>query len=267
MTSAEPRSDPAAWLARPPPFAAEPCPPMLAGGGTTCAVRVPTPFLPRELAEAPEALGGGGTGFVRKSPVAELPQLLRSRLTCEGGGATTAGAGSVSLDVDDTSRCGAETGGATTSTVCVSGTRELARSRCASRGAGAMTLGASGFALRILSRETLGVGGTISAFKVGELRLLDCETSGAGGMTLVARLALRLSEAFTSGAGGTGLIAGRTGATREERSPSAGGGPGFGLNASRLATAASECGRLSLGASTTVSRGWSPRATRMVCVR
>jgi hypothetical protein len=54
---------------------------------------------------------------VRKSPVAEPPQLLRSRLTCEGGGATTAGAGNLSLGVDDMSRGGAETGGATTSTV------------------------------------------------------------------------------------------------------------------------------------------------------
>jgi hypothetical protein len=60
-------------------------------------------------------------------------------------------------------------------------------------------------------------------------------------MTLVARLfVVRLAGEFTSGAGGTGLSAGRTGAVREERSPSAGGGPGFGLKASRLATAESE---------------------------
>jgi hypothetical protein len=86
---------------------------------------------------------------VRKSPLAELPQLSRSRLTCDGGGAITAGAGSVSLAVDAMSRAGAETGGATTSTVWVSGTRELARSRCASGGAGAMTVGASGSEVRI----------------------------------------------------------------------------------------------------------------------
>src|SRR5208282_3612954 len=193
---------------------------MLAGGGTTWAVRAPAPFPPSlPLDPPPDAVGGGGTGFVRKSPVAELPQLLRSRLTCDGGGATIAGAGSKSLDVDDTSRGGAETGGATTSTVCVNGIRELARSRCASRGAGAMTVGAIGFAVRILSREIFGVGGTISALKAGELRVLERETSGAGG---------------------TGLIAGRMGAVREERRPSAGGGPGFGFNASRLATAESE---------------------------
>ena len=117
-------------------------------------------------------MGGGGTGLARTSPVAELPQLLRSRLTCDGGGATTAGAGSDSLGVGDTSRWGVETGGATTSTVCVNGTRELAKSRCASRGAGAMTVGASGFAVRILSRETFGAGGTMAALKAGEVRVL-----------------------------------------------------------------------------------------------
>jgi len=58
---------------------------------------------------------------------------------------------------------------------------------------------------------------------------------------LVARLfGVRRADEFTSGAGGTGLIAGRMGAVREGRSPSARGGPGFGLNASRLATAESE---------------------------
>lgn len=143
---------------------------MLAGGGTTCCVSVPGPDLVDD--PPPDAVGGGGTGFSRKSPAAVLPQLLRSRLTCEGGGATTAGAGSVSLGVDDTSRCGAETGGATTSTVCASGVRELAMSRGVSRGAGAMTVGTSGFALRILSCETFGAGGITVAFKVGELRVL-----------------------------------------------------------------------------------------------
>ena len=207
---------------------------------------------------------------MRMSPVAELPQLLRSRLTCDGGGATTAGAGSVSLGVDDTSRWGAETGGATTSTLCVSGTRESAKSRCSSRGAGATTVGASGLAVRILSRETFGAGGMIAAFKIGEVRVGVRETSGAGGMTLlVSVLERRLADEFNSGEGGTALIviAGSAGAVREERRPSAGGGPGFGLNASRLATAESECGRFTLGASTTLSLGLSPRATRIVCVR
>ena len=75
---------------------------MLAGGGTTCVASVPIDA--RDLDPPPDSVGGGGTGFVRKSPVAELPQLLRSRLTCDGGGATMAGAGSVSLGVDETSR-------------------------------------------------------------------------------------------------------------------------------------------------------------------
>ena len=248
---------------------------MLAGGGTTCVASVPTPDA-RDRDPPPDAVGGGGTGFVRKSPVAELPQLLRSRLTCDGGGATTAGAGSVSLGVDETSRCGAETGGATTSTACVRGTRESARSRCVSRGAGATTVGASGLAVRILSRETFGAGGTIAALRVGEVRVGVRETSGAGGMTLVVsvlevRLVVREEDEFNSGEGGTAVIviviAGSVGAMREERRPSAGGGPGFGLKASRLATAESECGRFILGASTTFSLGLSPRATRMVCVR
>src|SRR5208283_6040990 len=138
---------------------------MLAGGGTTSDVKAPAPDLASD--PPPDAVGGGGTGWARRSPVAELPQLLRSRLTCDGGGAITAGAGSVSLGVDETSRGGAETGGAITSTVCVSDTRELARSRGASRGAGAITVGASGVAVRILSRETFGAGSMIVGWRLG----------------------------------------------------------------------------------------------------
>ena len=130
-----------------------------------------------------------------------------------------AGAGSESLDADDMSRGGAETGGATTSTVCVSGTRELAKSRCASCGGGAITVGASGVAMRILSRETFGAGGMMLGVSMSDLRL---------------------AAEFSSGEGGATLIAGRVGAVRLERRPSAGGGPGLGLKASRLATAESE---------------------------
>jgi hypothetical protein len=136
-----------------------------------------------------------------------------------------------------------------------------------------MTVGASGLAVRILSRETFGAGGMIAAFKIGEVRVGARETSGAGGMTLVVRtlelrLVVREEEEFNSGEGGTAfiVIAGSMGAMREERRPSAGGGPGFDLKASRLATAESECGRFILGASTTLSLGLSPRATWMVCV-
>jgi hypothetical protein len=157
----------------------------------------------------------------------------------------TAVAGNVSLEVDDTSRWGAETGGAITSTVCASGTRELARSRDVSRGAGAMTVEASASALRILSRATFGAGGMTDVLNVGEGRVLAWETSGAGGTTLVARaFGVCLADEFSSGAGGTAFIvcrnAGRVGAMRAERNPSAGGGPGFALKASRLATAESE---------------------------
>jgi len=102
---------------------------MLLGGGTTCGLNGPVPFLD---SDPPASDGGGGTGFARRSPDAVLPQLFRSRLTCEGGGATTTGAGSVSFELDVASRRGAEAAGATTSTDCVSGTRELARSRWAS---------------------------------------------------------------------------------------------------------------------------------------
>src|SRR5450755_107484 len=244
---------------------------MLAGGGTTCGVRPVPADLPSD--PPPDADGGGGTGVVRKAPAAALPQLLRSRLTCDGGGAITAGAGSVSLGLDAASRAGAETGGGITSTLCVRGTRELAMSWGVSRGAGATTLGASASAVRILSRETfsremLGAGGTMAAFNVGELRVLARETSGAGGTMLGVRLfAARLADEFNSGEGATTFIAGKTGAVSVERGPSAGGGPGLGLNASRLATAESECGRFSLGASTIFSLGLSPRATRMVWVR
>ena len=239
---------------------------MLAGGGTTCGVRAPAPDLASD--PPPDALGGGGTGVVCKSPVAVLPQLLRSWLTCEGGGATMAGAGNVILGVEDTSRGGVDTGGATTSTVCVNGTRELAMSRGVSRGAGATTFGVSGFALRIWSRATFGAGGTIVELNANEVRVLACATSGAGATTLVVKLlGVCLADEFNSGEGGTTLIAGSTGAVSVERRPSAGGGPGFDLNANRLATAESECGRLSLGASTTFSRGVSPRATRMVWLR
>src|ERR1019366_10035213 len=144
---------------------------MLAGGGTTWGAKAPAPDLASD--PPPDAVGGGGTGLARTSPVAELPQLLRPRLPCDGDGAITAGAGRVILGLDETSRCGAETGGATTSTVCVSGRRELAKSRCASCGAGALTVGVIGFAVRILSRESFGEGGIVLGVSIISLRLAD----------------------------------------------------------------------------------------------
>src|ERR1700687_5297733 len=132
--------------------------------------------------------------------------------------------------------------------LCVIGTRESAKSRCVSRGAGATTVGASGLAVRILSRETFGAGGTIAAFivalRVGEVRVLERETSGAGGMMLVVGmlgvcLVVLEEDEFNSGEGGTALIviviAGSAGAVREERRPSAGGGAGVGFEGGRWA--------------------------------
>lgn len=152
-----------------------------------------------------------------------------------------AGAGSESLCVGETSRGGAEAGGGTTATVCDRGTRELAKSRWASRGAGGTMVGAKGAAVRISSRERLGAGGTTALLKRGEVRELAREISGSGATMLgVGRLELRLVVVFSSGEGGTAGVMGKTGAVRVERKPSAGGGPGFGLKASRLATAESE---------------------------
>src|SRR6202034_4487966 len=139
-------------------------------------------------------------------------------------------------------------------------------SRGISRGAGAITVGASGLAVRILSRATLtlifGAGGTTAAFKVGEVRVVECETSGAGGMMRLVRPAVvGVADAFSSGEGGTALISGKVGAVKLECRPSAGSGPGFGLKASRFATAELDRGKFTLGASTTFSLGVSPRAT------
>ena len=80
------------------------------------------------------------------------------------------GTGSANLGVDARSRAGAETGGATTSVVCVMGVRELAKSRC-SRGAGATTFGAIGLEERIFSCATLGAGAIGVWFRGEELRL------------------------------------------------------------------------------------------------
>lgn len=192
------------------PLPDNPVPAMVAGGGTTCEDKVPA--AERVLDPPPAYEGGGGTGWERMSPLCVLPQLLRSRLTCEGGGATTAAVGRDNLDADEESRAGAETEGATTFTVCESGTRELARSRGVSCGAGATAEVASILVARILSRVTSGTGAINVGFMTGVVRVLTCETSGVGGMTLEFRLVgLRLPDR-KSGDGGTGLVAGKTGA-------------------------------------------------------
>jgi len=56
----------------------------------------------------------------------------------------------------------------------------------------------------------------------------------------------------------------RSGAVRDDFSPSAGGGPGTDLKASRFATGALDTGNFKSGASTTFSTAELPRATRIV---
>src|SRR5579883_3117096 len=117
-------------------------------------------------------------------------------------------------------------------------------SRCTSSGAGAMMRGVSPMTSR--RRSVLPLGG--------------------GATTLWSSEAMRRSSwRSTSGAGAMIEFCERAGAARLDFSPSAGGGPGTGLKASRFSTGALETGNFKLGASTTLSRAVSPRATRMVC--
>lgn len=89
------------------------------------------------------------------------------------------------------SRCGAETGGATTSVVCESSTRELAKSRGVWLGAGAITVDAIAFEARGLSAVTFGAGAIGVGLIAGPTWRLSCVTSGAGATTLDDR-AVRL---------------------------------------------------------------------------
>jgi hypothetical protein len=165
-----------------------------------------------------------------------------SREISEGGGATTDGAGSVSLGFELVIRSGAEIGGGTTATACEPGARMGVMSRCGALGLGGTTAAFMGRVDRIFSRSASGVGGTMLAFSAGTARVLSLRTSCDGGI------------AFS-------VI---TGMRDEDCKPSSGAGPGTGLYAIRFATAESDCGKCSLGASTTFSRNDSPRATRMV---
>jgi hypothetical protein len=107
----------------------------------------------------------------------------------------------------------------------------------------------------------------MAAFSAGAVRDRSAETLGEGGTTESSlTLARDCSRVMLSGAGAT-TLAGRVSGLSDERKPSAGGGPGLDLKASRLATAAVEEGRLRLGASTIRWASELPRATRMVCVR
>jgi hypothetical protein len=189
----------------------------------------------------------------------------------EGGGATTVCCGNESFAAEDSSRAGADTGGATTSTVSDIRARELAISRAAAEGAGATTVEAIEFEARSLSAETFGAGAiTVALFIASDRRasrVTSCATSGAGAIALTPSAGrLRFAEP-TSGAGATTATFGTTGATSLACMPSAGGGPGIGLNASRFATAESLFGKFTFGASTIVSPAFVPRATLIVCVR
>ena len=134
-------------------------------------------------------------------------------------------------------------------------------------GAGAMMRASRDGATSACSERTLGAGGTIAALRVGAARDLSEERLGAGGTTESSVTPLRdFSRGMLNGAGAI-TLAGKLGAVSAECNPSAGGGPGLDLNASRLATAPVDEGSLRLGASTTLGVSEPPRATRMVWVR
>lgn len=105
----------------------------------------------------------------------------------------------------------------------------------------------------------MGAGGTTAAFRAGAVRDLLADTVGAGGTTeFRLRLVRDCSRVTLSGAGGI-TFAGRLGATSAECRPSVGGGAGFDLKASRLATAVEDAGSLRSGASTTFWASDGPR--------
>jgi len=167
-----------------------------------------------------------------------------SWVTWLGGGEITLGAGSVSRAWEFVTCSGAETGGGIIDTACDPGIR-----------GDVMSLGIP-----------LGLGGITAALIEGDARNLSRRTSGLGGTTASRTGAVSILSRCTSGLGAT-AISDRSGARKLDLNPSAGGGPGIGLYASRLATAALDCGNFRLGASTTFSCSRSPRATRITWVR
>ncbi len=213
------------------------------GGGTT--VTLPTPLKAWcALGESAIEAGGGTTWFCNEPAPYPGPRGSISRATCVTGGAITAGAGRVSRGFRLLACSGAETGGGMTLTACEP-----------DRGT------------KISRRGAVGLGGTIAAFNGCAERICSRCASGVGGMIFAFNIGVRCAFSFrTSGVGAT-ADSERFGARSEGFSPSDGAGPGTGLNARRLVTAESDCGSFSLGASTTLSRTDSPRATRMVWVR
>jgi hypothetical protein len=88
-----------------------------------------------------------------------------------------------------------------------------------------------------LSRATSGAGATTEALNVAAERVLACATSGLGATAPSERsFTLRLAAEFNSGVGATTRGAGKVGISNLARIPSAGGGPGSGLKASKFAT-------------------------------
>src|SRR4029434_989125 len=111
---------------------------------------------------------------------------------------------------------------------------------------------------------SFGAGATTAVVKPIVCRVFSRVTVGVGAMTLDANPGIRLESRVTSGGGATIESFDRSGAVREDFSPSDGGGPGGALIATRLATAEFETGSFKSGASTTFSTGELPRATRIV---
>src|ERR1700694_4320056 len=89
-----------------------------------------------------------------------------------------------------------------------------------------------------------------------------CNALGDGAITLASKLGTACALSCWTSAGGGMADIGISARLDVDSNPLAGGGPGTLLYASRLATAESECGRLSFGASTTCSFREGPRATR-----
>jgi hypothetical protein len=107
----------------------------------------------------------------------------------------------------------------------------------------------------------VGAGGTTAAFSAGAVRDRSADTLGAGGTTEFRLMLVRdCSRVTLSWAGGI-TFAGRLGATSAECRPSVGGGAGFDLKASRLATDVEDAGSLRSGASTIFGASEAPRET------
>jgi len=116
-------------------------------------------------------------------------------------------------------------------------------------------------ATSVCSDRTFGAGGTIAEFSAGAVRDLSEEILGAGGTMASSFIPPRDWSRATLTCAGAITLTGRLGAVRDECRPSAGGGPGLALKASRLATAPAEEGSLNSGASTTFAASELPRAT------